>query len=81
MTFKKNIQLSKRLFIVSMSVHVVTEQHGTSITGKGLVQDGMRDIVGVGVLLAADSQSTIRLGIGPPFETLDQILSSSSFFV
>jgi hypothetical protein len=28
-----------------MSVHVVTEQHGTSIIGKGLVQDGMRDIV------------------------------------
>jgi hypothetical protein len=34
--------------------------------------------VGVGVRLAADSQST-SLGIGPPFGTLDQILSCSSF--
>jgi hypothetical protein len=34
--------------------------------------------IGVGVLLAADSQP-VRLGIGPPFGTLDQILSCSSF--
>jgi hypothetical protein len=36
--------------------------------------------VGVGVLLAADSRP-VRLGIGPPFGILDQILSCSSSFV